>query len=503
VKIISNALGSNRAKYWVGQIHVWSAMLLQSLAAWLLLLLALGLAGHWAGVLLASHFPQILPQPGALDWIPSAIATNYLGLAGAALALLLIVALNIRLRHLLTLPVWLFNLPVYLVSACLPKRANRWLFACRQGTAFAENSKYLYQYVHSARRDIDAIWITKNRDVHRALRSKGYKACMAHSPAGYWYSMTAGVIFLSHNRIWKPDGNGFAISRGTLIMQLWHGSPIKRLGDTIEDVGRSPLTIFIGKVLTTVFPFLAIRTSCHRMLAACPQAANHLRDSYNLQDANMLISGYPKNDDWLRRAQQSRKRDGPRTVIYMPTFRLADWRLFVDYEFDMNRLNGVCREHNIEFHIKLHPYSLDRVEPIMKNLLALSNIRYCTAGDIYDILDQFDVLITDYSSIAFDYVLCGRPIIFAPFDYESYKNEERGFLEDYDSICAGPKAHDWLELEQILVSNQDDYVAQRKALNDRYNTFQHSRSAEQLVETTQELLRHNVGKTRPRNHNEY
>lgn len=502
MKIINDVLGSNRAKYLAGQLRVWSGLLLQALAAWLLLFAAITYTGHWIGVLLSRRFPGLLLQPADTRWLPANVETNYLGLAAAALALLLILAFHIRLRRILTIPIWLLNLPLYLLSACIPKRPDRWLFACRQGTAFAENCKYLYKYVHGSRTDIDAVWITKSRDVLRQLRSQGYKACMAHSPSGYWYSMTAGVIFLSHNRIWKPDGNGFAVSPGTLIMQLWHGSPIKRLGDTIEGERQSPLTLAIGKTLATLFPYLVIRISCHRMLAACPAVANHLRDSYNLLDSNMLISGYPKNDDWLRRTQQPSRR-GSCKVIYMPTFRLADWRLFVDYEFDMHRLNAICREQDIEFHIKLHPYSLERVEPIMKNLVALSNIKYCTAGDIYDILDQFDILITDYSSIAFDYVLCGRPIIFAPFDFESYKNEERGFLEDYDSICAGPRANNWLELEALLASNRDDFVEQRKDLNNRYNTFQHSHSAEQLVETTLDLLRNNVGKSKPRNHNQY
>jgi CDP-glycerol glycerophosphotransferase (TagB/SpsB family) len=440
--------------------------------------------------------------PELSSWLPFGLQANYFTLAFSALAVLLILTLHIRLRRILTIPIWLFNLPIYFLSGLLPKNHKRWLFTCRQGTAFAENSKYLFQYVVSNHKDIDAIWITKSDDVFRELKHKGYKVCKAHSPAGYWYSMTAGALFVSHNRIWKPDGNGFAVSPGTLIMQLWHGSPIKRLGDTVENSKQSPLTRRIGMMLTWIFPFLVVRTSCHRMLAACPQVANHLRDSYNLLDANMLISGYPKNDRWLERSMRTTKAM-LRKVIFMPTFRSADWRIFLEFDFDINRLDKVCRENNIEFHIKLHPYSLARIEPIMKNLSGLSHVKYCADGDIYEILDQFDVLVTDYSSISFDYLLCGRPIIFAPFDYETYKNEERGFLEDYSSLTPGPKARNWRELEDILMANQDNYIEQRHALNDRYNTYQSYHSCQQLVEATQSLLQKNVGKEKPRNHNQY
>ena len=80
---------------------------------------------------------------------------------------------------------------------------------------------------------------------------------------------------------------------------------------------------------------------------------------------------------------------------------------------------------------------------------------------------ETDILITDYSSSYFDYLLLNRPIIFAPFDLDSYLNQERGFYFDYDSHTPGEKALNWDELLSCIensVNNPDNYKKQRQKL---------------------------------------
>ncbi len=492
----------NIFRFWIGRIKLWTYRAPKHLAAWLFLLATLTLAGHVTAIVLNLIFGGELIPSFNFSIAGNEWSANALALAGGGIAILCILVLNIRLHRILLIPIWLLNLPVFLVSCVLPKKPNRWLFAARQGTAFAENPKHLFNYVSQHEPDIEAIWVTRNREVCRSLRDRGLRACMSYSPRGYWYSMTAGVLFLSHNRIWVPDANGFAIGRGTLILQLWHGSPIKRLGHTVEWDQFSRLSRMIGRVLMALFPFLAVRSGCHRMLAACPTVASHLADSYNLDQAHMLIGGYPKNDGWLQRIA-----DGPadtmRRVIFMPTFRSADWRLFVDYEFDLQRLDTLCRDNGIEFHVKLHPYSLLRMGPLMEGLKTATNVFHCDCEDIYDILDQFDILVTDYSSISFDYLLCDRPIIYAPFDYESYRDQERGFLEDYTTLTPGPMAQNWRELEAFLLEPLDAYSEARQQLSARYNSYQGDDSCGKLVRATNLLLKEKVADEAPVSHGQY
>jgi CDP-glycerol glycerophosphotransferase (TagB/SpsB family) len=492
-------MSENSVLFWKARAGYWMGLWFRVASAWALLILACTLLGHWTGQIVnfVGNTEYIPLAPWRISWMPE--QSNYLTIFGFLTSIILIAVVNLRVIRLLPLPLWIANLPIYWLSAFMPKKSNRWLFSARQGSAFAENCKYMYLHVSKHHPEVDAIWITKDREIYQTLKEQGLKSCMAYSLKGYWYSMTAGVIFLSHKKMWRPDGNGFAIAGNTLILQLWHGSPIKRLGNSVELRSDSIVSRMIGRAIITLFPFIPKRVSCHRMLASCETVARHLQESFCLEDSEMLISGYPKNDGWLRRVGAAEKRER-RRAVYMPTFRSRDWRLFVDYNFDLDRLNEVCKKKNIDFYIKLHPYSLERIAPIMKHMEGYSNIKYCTVADIYEILDQFDILITDYSSISFDYLLFDRPIIFAPFDHDSYMTEERGFLEDYSSLTPGPHARNWPELEDLLDNPLTEYAEARQALNDKCNLYQGSDSSEQLVKWTRKLLDEGTGKTKPKHH---
>ena len=398
----------------------------------------------------------------------------------------------------ITLMVWTLNLPLYYLSRVMPKNPGRWVFACRQGKAFAENAKYLFLHVSQHHPDLEAIWLTRSETVYRDLRGRGLRAYRSYSPQGYWYSMTAGILFLSHDMRLQPDANGYAVAGRTIVFQLWHGSPIKRLGWVRENVRQSRSGRIARELARRLFPFLEVRTSWHRMLAACPEMGEYLAACYNLGEENMCISGYPKNDQWLSRSREALP--GTKRFIFMPTFREEDWRLFADFGFDLDRLNRRCAEHDAEFHIKLHPYSLERVEPYLGDVARQSHIHYCDAPDIYEVLDEFDVLITDYSSIVFDYALSRRPVIFTPFDYESYCSNEVGFLMDYHSLDAGPHARNWLELEVLMFSDPAPYAERLKTFCARYNSCEGSDSSERLVAYARDLLRNGVGDTRAPSH---
>ena len=94
--------------------------------------------------------------------------------------------------------------------------------------------------------------------------------------------------------------------------------------------------------------------------------------------------------------------------------------------------------------------------------------------DIMEILNQFDLLITDYSSIYIDYLLTGKPIIFLPYDKEAYLSD-RGFNFPYDEVTPGPKPETLQELLNFvenLLYNTDDYAQQRAEVNQYFNEIQ-------------------------------
>jgi CDP-glycerol glycerophosphotransferase (TagB/SpsB family) len=91
-------------------------------------------------------------------------------------------------------------------------------------------------------------------------------------------------------------------------------------------------------------------------------------------------------------------------------------------------------------------------------------------SDIYPLLREVDILITDYSSIYFDYLLLDRPVIFYPYDLLSYVADDRNLLFDYEAMTPGPKAFDFESLlstlSGILQDEKDEWKADRRRVLD-------------------------------------
>ena len=111
-------------------------------------------------------------------------------------------------------------------------------------------------------------------------------------------------------------------------------------------------------------------------------------------------------------------------------------------------------------------------------------------ADIYPVLKYSDALITDYSSIYFDYLLLDKPIIYYPIDLEEYQKKCRGFYRPYEELTAGVKAYNEQELInaiQDVINGVDDYKEERKVLRDKIFKYQDGRNCERVVEWIKNL----------------
>lgn len=148
-------------------------------------------------------------------------------------------------------------------------------------------------------------------------------------------------------------------------------------------------------------------------------------------------------------------------------------------------MTAFLKDHDINFYYKLH--YVDKSTLNEKNV----NIKQLHDIDIYELLAITDILITDYSSVYFDFLLTGRPIIFTPFDLDDYIRKERELYFNYHEVTPGPKCRDWnevlLELEKII-SGKDDYKKERQIVNNRFNTFQDGNSSKRVVEFIQQQI---------------
>jgi CDP-glycerol glycerophosphotransferase (TagB/SpsB family) len=162
-------------------------------------------------------------------------------------------------------------------------------------------------------------------------------------------------------------------------------------------------------------------------------------------------------------------------LFYMPTFR--DWRNNADrvIPIDWKALDALLLAHGGALFCKLHPNDQAR----LPDLAGLSRVHLVPSTvDPYPVLRHTDALISDYSSIFFDYLLLDRPLVFYPYDLEDYRKYSRALYDDYDTVTPGPKAYDVDGLQRTLtalLSSYDQhasrYAAERAAVRNRFYEY--------------------------------
>ena len=268
---------------------------------------------------------------------------------------------------------------------------------------------------------------------------------------------------------------------GTTYLQTWHGTPLKRIHHDVlwappgrlarldEDVARWDL-----------------------LLSPNPASTPRLRQAFRY-DGEVLESGYPRNDvlaDPVRREEaRTRARaalglaDDVTAVLYAPTWRddevqaedpqpvplMLDPRRFCEVLPDDHVL--LVRAHNLVrelWHLEAHPRVFDlSAEPDVRELLAAA-----------------DVLVTDYSSLMFDFTLTGRPIVLHAFDLEAYASEIRGFYFDLLPHAPGPvlrTSDEVIDVISRLPGSAAPYAERYACLRGCYTALEDGGSTERVL----------------------
>ena len=205
---------------------------------------------------------------------------------------------------------------------------------------------------------------------------------------------------------------------------------------------------------------------------------------WNINSDVIIDKGYPRYD-WMlhpsERAEQyadSLKDGKKKLVIWMPTYRNAvgfkeneiSGFPIISSKDEWESLDRYCSDRGIVLLLKLHiyqkPYDIDFES--MHSIKLLSNKDFIVAGiNMYEFLAFTDGLISDYSSVAIDYLLVDKPIAFALDDYEQYKSS-RGFVfDDPLKYMPGHKLYGMSDLFDYLedcVSDADPYKNERIGL---------------------------------------
>ncbi len=224
---------------------------------------------------------------------------------------------------------------------------------------------------------------------------------------------------------------------GQVIVQTWHGTPLKRIGHDIENVQFSDKR-YLEKMATEVpnWSFLVSPNTFSTPI---------LRRAFQYE-GEILEAGYPRNDVLFSErapqvAHEVRRKlglpPGKRVVLYAPTWRddqfYSPGRYKLDLRIDLERARATLGHDHILL-VRKHPNVVDDV-PGAGDGFVFDVSKY---PDIADLFVISDMLITDYSSLMFDFAITGRPMFFFAYDMEKYREKLRGFYFDFEAKAPGP-----------------------------------------------------------------
>jgi len=398
---------------------------------------------------------------------------------------------------------WLF----YWLSGFVPRSNKIWVFGGWFGEQFAGNSKWFFLYCHQISNDKQYVWITKNKVILKELRTKGIKAYLKNSIGGIWYSLRANIFIF--DCYYTHDIN-FWTSKGSIKVNLWHGIALKKIERDIDvqtqeryqhyHVKKSVFSRILSALKSS---YVGSDVKYDLMISTSNEVTKIFSSAFGLMSDAIPTTGFPRNDVLLEIDGESEIirtenlsevialiKDKKRIFLYMPTFR--DTAIDNILPFDFDKLNQLLESLNSVLLLKLHNSDTRFVDlPNQSlNIISLSN-----KLDIYPILSYTDALITDYSSIYFDYLILDKPIIFYPYDLENYLKFDRGMYFEYDAVTPGPKAYNLdeiLNLIKLYINNYDvednKWKTMRHSLTEKFHYYKDSSSSKRVYEAIEKKV---------------
>jgi CDP-glycerol glycerophosphotransferase len=246
----------------------------------------------------------------------------------------------------------------------------------------------------------------------------------------------------------------------------WHGTPLKRLG---FDQGNLYLDNPRSK-----HAYRKDSSEWDYMISPNPYTTDILRSAF-AYEGEIIESGYPRNDilynassEDIEKIRESLKLPKDKKIIlYAPTWRDDDYYDTASVKFnlqlDLNRLKEEFQDEYIVL-LRLHYFIADNVDLSGCEDFAFNVSDYEDIAELYLISD---LLITDYSSVFFDFANLRRPILFYTYDLEKYENVLRGFYIDINTEVPGPLLKNNDEVVEAI-SNIDSI---EKEYKERYDEF--------------------------------
>jgi CDP-glycerol glycerophosphotransferase len=363
----------------------------------------------------------------------------------------------------------------------LPVRRGTVVFESHLGRQYSDSPRAIHEELRRRQVPITAIWC------YAGDRPKGFPQDAELVRRWSWRYIRA----LAQAEFWI-DNQGFPLRLAkrpeTTYIQTWHGSALKRMGfdePTYRVMSEQEQRAY--RAALDRFDHFLVRSE---------HDVRTLARAYRIPEEKLLRTGYPRNDALVRAARDPRSAEparrglaerlgippGRRVLLYAPTFRagpdggVRDFELPFDVERFADRFGDrytlLVRSHYLN-RVTLPPSVAGRVTDVTGE------------ADITPLLLLSDALITDYSSVMFDYALLHRPLVFYAYDWEEYARDVRGTYFDLREEAPGPVVR---TEEELLTAVSDlpalssRYEARLKEFVDKYGEYDRGDAAARIVD---------------------
>ncbi|MFE9824141.1 CDP-glycerol glycerophosphotransferase family protein [Streptomyces sp. NPDC005791] len=326
------------------------------------------------------------------------------------------------------------------------------LYSSFDGRQYSDSPRAVHEELVRRRTGVRHLWVVRDQ---QAAVPAGVRAVALHSAE--WHEALARSRWIVTNTQ-LPEW--FERSEGQCVVQTWHGTPLKRIGRDLAG------TAFADTAYMDSMPRRAAQWSV--LVSPNSFSTPVLRRAFG-HTGEVLECGYPRNDllhapDRAKLADAVRQSlgvpDGKRVVLYAPTWREDLPRRSGLYGLDLQLDLGQARKALGDDHVLLvrRHYLVGGTIPESDFVRDVSR-----HPEVAELMLISDVLVTDYSSLMFDFAQTGRPMLFHTYDLEHYRDTLRGFCFDFENRAPGPLITDSAAVVEALRDPEAATAGHREA----------------------------------------
>ncbi|WP_085991047.1 CDP-glycerol glycerophosphotransferase family protein [Oceanobacillus senegalensis] len=375
----------------------------------------------------------------------------------------------------------LYKVAFYLLGKVLPVQKNLVVFESFHGKQYSDNPRAIYEYMKEHRKKYQLVWSADRRHI-AIFQEKNVTYVRRFSIRWLWY-MTRARYWVTNARLplWIPK------PKHTKYLQSWHGTPLKRLAADMEEVHMPGTNTKKYKK-----NFIKEASKWDYLISPNAYSTEIFRRAFQF-DKEMIESGYPRND-YLTKSNHPRAIENlkeklklpkdKKVILYAPTWRDNQFYQKGKYKFnlelDLDRLYEAFGDTHVMV-LRMHYLVAENLDISAYKGFVYDFSNYEDIRDLYLIAD---VLITDYSSVFFDYANLKRPMIFFVYDIDDYRDHLRGFYFDFERKAPGPLVQTTEEIiEEIQKIEENGFMPSEveEAFYQRFCYLEDGNASERVV----------------------